>query len=115
MKKILIGLFFLSLISPVFAGNVNRDDLQEIPGPPPLPEPSESGESMPEPEVTIIRRGDATVEEYRVNGALYMIKVTPGVGKPYYLVDRDGDGLMDSRVNDIHSNMIIPEWVLFSW
>ena len=45
-----------------------------------------------EPEVTIRQEGDRTVEEYRVNGFLYAIKVTPKTGAPYYLVAVDEDG-----------------------
>ena len=30
-----------------------------------------------EPEVTIVKRGEDTVTEYRLRGKLYMVKVTP--------------------------------------
>ena len=43
-----------------------------------------------EPDVTIRQEGDRTVEEYRVNGFLYAVKITPKVGKPYFLVRADG-------------------------
>lgn len=43
-------------------------------------------------EVTITKKQDTTIEEYRVGGRLYMIKVTPKHGKPYYLIDQQGDG-----------------------
>jgi Protein of unknown function (DUF2782). len=36
----------------------------------------------PEPDVTIRQEGDRTVQEYRVNGFLYAIKVIPKHGKP---------------------------------
>ena len=36
-----------------------------------------------DPEVTIRQEGDRTVEEYRVNGFLYAIKVIPNSGAPY--------------------------------
>ncbi len=68
-----------------------------------------------EPEVTIIQREDATVEEYRLNGRLYSVKVTPKVGKPYYFVDRDGDGVMESRMSDLYNPFRVPQWVIFSW
>jgi hypothetical protein len=38
-----------------------------------------------EPEVTITKQAEQTVEEYRANGRLYMIKITPKMA-PYYLV-----------------------------
>ena len=43
-----------------------------------------------EPQITITKRGNDQVEEHRVNGKLYMMKVTPNHGVPYYLVDDDG-------------------------
>ena len=42
-------------------------------------------ESDIEPAVTLRERENRTVEEYRVNGNLYMVKITPSVGAPYYL------------------------------
>ncbi len=87
---------------------------EPVPQPPVLPEPMESGQPI-EPDVTIIQRDDATIEEYRHNGRLYMVKVTPSVGKPYYLVDRDGDGQMEARMSEIYDDMVIPQWVIFSW
>lgn len=68
-----------------------------------------------EPEVTIIQRDDAIIEEYRVGGQLYMIKVTPKKGIPYYLVDTDGDGRLDSRRSDLAEDLMIPGWTLFRW
>ena len=54
-----------------------------------MPDPLETGENI-EPEVTIIRKEDAVIEEYRLNGQLYMVKVTPAFGPVYYLKDIDG-------------------------
>ena len=45
-----------------------------------------------EPQVTIRKREGSTVEEYRINGRLYKIIVTPEHGVPYTLVDQQGDG-----------------------
>lgn len=86
------------------------------PAPPP-PAPTGSEEDL-QPEVTIIQRQDRTVEEYRVNGQLYMIKVTPKRGRPYFLVDSDGNGNFDmQRVAgpDLEPRMLIPSWVLLRW
>lgn len=66
-----------------------------------------------EPDVTIRQDGDRTVEEYRVNGFLYAIKVTPKGGKPYFLVRADGsDG---NFVRSDSPDMLIPAWEIFSW
>ena len=82
--------------------------------PPEIPESIQSGEAI-EPEVTIIRQEESVVEEYRVNGNLYMIKVTPSAGPAYYLIDQDGDGRLESRSNRLSSVDAVPQWVLFSW
>lgn len=72
-------------------------------------EPESSGE------VTI--QGDKTdiVEELRVNGRLYAIRVSPKHGVPYYLVDSDGDGNLETRKNDTDSDLLIPAWVIKKW
>ncbi|WP_439860262.1 DUF2782 domain-containing protein [Pseudomonas sp. MBLB4136] len=66
-----------------------------------------------DPDVTIRQEGDKTIEEYRVNGFLYAIKVTPKGGKPYFLVRADGsDG---NFVRSDHPDMLIPAWEIFKW
>jgi hypothetical protein len=88
--------------------------LEELPEPPPPPDPVVSGEPL-EPDVTIIEGEKETIEEYRINGQLYMIKVIPDVGPSYYLMDSDGDGRLESRMSDLYSDYVIPKWVIFSW
>ena len=68
-----------------------------------------------EPEVTIIKRDDQTIEEYRVKGQLYMIKVVPVVGPPYYLIDSTGDGSLNMRRNDLDPGLVVPSWMIFRW
>ena len=68
-----------------------------------------------EPEVTIIPGEDKTIEEYSINGQVYMIKVTPKKGPPYYLIDTDGDGSLDSSPSEIEPKLLVPSWILFRW
>ena len=82
--------------------------------PPPLPERLESGETI-EPEINIIQHEDKTVEEYRLAGKLYAIKVTPVVGPAYYLMDTDGDGSLETTQFELSSGLLVPNWVLFEW
>ncbi len=89
-------------------------NLEPVPDVPPPPARVQSGEPL-EPDVRIIRKKDATIEEYRINGNLYMIKVVPVVGPPYYLLDQDGDGRMETNMSELRENYVIPQWVLFSW
>lgn len=73
-------------------------------------------QNVPAPEVTIRQRGDqGSIEEYRAGGVLYMVKVNPAKGAPYYLVDTDGDGNLETRYNDLQGGLLIPAWVLLRW
>ena len=101
------------LIGPAAAW-AQEDEVAPVPEPPEIPDPLQSGQPI-EPEVTIIRRDDAVIEEYRVNGRMYMVKITPKIGKPYYLVDQDGDGRLESRMGRISDDFVVPQWVIFSW
>ncbi len=66
-----------------------------------------------DPDVTIRQDGDRTIQEYRVNGFLYAIKVIPKNGKPYFLVRADGSDGNFVRSDD--PDMLIPSWKIFSW
>jgi hypothetical protein len=116
IMKILIYVFALGLClgGQVFAENLIEEEFSDAPLPPDLPDPLESGQPI-EPQVSIIRRDDAIIEEYRLNGRMYMAKITPKIGKPYYLVDKDGDGQMEARMSVIYDDFVVPQWVLFSW
>jgi hypothetical protein len=73
------------------------EPLQEVPPPPVV----QDGAAVDEPEVTIIQKDGETIEEYRINGELYMMKITPKNGVPYYLQKEDqhvaGQGSMVHR------------------
>ena len=106
---------FLMVAAGLFQTSLAQEGLQEVPeAAPPPPAPIEDGQAL-EPDVTIVQRKDATVEEYRLNGRLYMVKVIPFIGKPYFLMDNDGDGLMESRISDLQRDPLVPQWVIFSW
>ena len=97
---------FVLLPAPALA----QEDLSK---PPPIPEESEdyrplapeSQEDIPippkvqqeqiDPTVRIIEEEDRMIEEYSSNGKVYMVKVTPKKGIPYYYIDTDGDGKLE--------------------
>lgn len=81
---------------------------------PALPEEVDDSRNIPQPEVRIIRKKDSVIEEYRVNGRLRYVKITPSVGRPYYMVDTNGDGMLDMRENDL-DNPPINQWILLQW
>ncbi len=68
-----------------------------------------------EPAVTLREHENRVVEEYRVNNQLYMMKITPRVGAPYYLVDQDGSGDMAWHRGARRFEKQAPQWVLLSW
>ncbi|MBK1701654.1 DUF2782 domain-containing protein [Thiococcus pfennigii] len=99
----------------LFAAAALADDdlMQEYLSAPALPPASLTDDAV-EPEVTIIERGQDVIYEYRVRGQLYMAKIIPVAGPPYYLLDTDGDGALDTR-DDQPWNMATQQWLLFDW
>jgi len=78
-----------------------QEDLEKPPEIPPIdaeekPLPPKVQEEQVEPTVTIREEEEGRVEEYSVNGKVYMVKVTPKVGLPYYYIDTDGDGSLET-------------------
>jgi hypothetical protein len=67
------------------------------------------------PQVRVQDYANRTVEEYSVNNNVYMIKITPNAGAPYYLVDSDGSGDMEWNRGQPGRDMEVPQWALFSW
>lgn len=100
----------LLLTSAAFAADKTPplQPLPDIPPPPGMVDPEL------EPQITIKQRGDDRVEEFRVKGRLYMIKVTPPHGKPYYLIDQRGDGQM-RKYDDLSPNFQVPLWVIHTF
>jgi hypothetical protein len=84
----------------------------DAPPPPPPPPDKAEASSVPAPdeEVRITTQGTEIHEEHRVNGKLYMIKVTPAKGKPYYLIDREGSGQF--KRSEFESDIAVPMWVI---
>lgn len=68
-----------------------------------------------EPSIKIESYENRTTEEYSVNNNVYMIKITPTVGAPYYLVDPDGTGDMEWKRETDDKYMAPPRWTLHSW
>ncbi len=108
-------LLSIMLAFPVFAADDKPPQLEPLPeAPDPIP-PAKSGEVL-EPDITIIRKEKKTIQEYRRGGKLFMIKVIPDIGPPYYFLDRDGDGKMDVRRDDLdRGESNINMWKIFEW
>lgn len=67
-----------------------------------------------EPSITIRNKGRERVEEYRIKGKLYMLKVTPPKGKPYFLVDQLGRGEF-TRNDGAAPPAAVPQWVILGF
>jgi len=102
--------YLLLIAAAAHAQNAPPPVLEPLPEAAPPP-PNLSDDAAAESEVTIQQQGEDTYEEYRVNGQLYMIKVTPKSGVPYYLVDTAGTGNF-ARQDGLGADTRPPMWVI---
>lgn len=102
--SVLLLTLMLGAATAVAAPPARPPGLQPVPDGPPGP-----GDV---PEITIKPSSQGgRVVEYRANGRLYMLKVIPRAGKPYYLIDQKGDGQF-ARQDGLDSGMRPPMWVV---
>ena len=99
-----------------------QDDLEKPPPIPPestedVPIPPKVQEEQIEPTVTIREEEERLIEEYRMNGRLYMVKVTPiEGGVPYYYIDTNGDGQLELDPDQQALNPVQPVyWKVLEW
>lgn len=122
MLPTLLRTFVFSLMLALFSMVANADQHDKksanVPEPPPMPAdpdefiPGTDGSGEIKADVTIIRKKDQTIEEYRVNGKLHMVRITPTKGKPYYLLyPKNGGSPVRKDLDDIQT----PYWKLFEW
>lgn len=118
MACLFLVLASVSLSVPLRA----QDDLEKPPPIPPestedVPIPPKVQEEQIEPTVTIREEEERLIEEYRMNGRLYMVKVTPKKGGvPYYYVDTDGDGKLELDADQQALNPVQPvHWKIIEW
>jgi hypothetical protein len=117
LAPLLPGMLLVCAWMPLLA----QEDLER---PPPIP--AENAQEMPippkvqdeqiEPTVTIREEEDRLIEEYKMNGRVYMVKITPKVGVPYYYIDTDGDGQLELDVARQALNPVQPVyWKIKEW
>jgi hypothetical protein len=105
-------LFFIAFCLPILVLAAEKPpQLEPLPEPPPAPN-GYTEDADVEPQITITKRGEDTVEEYRINNELYQMKVTPPHGIPYYLVKESKNGGW-ARMDGPSETLAIPQWVLF--
>jgi hypothetical protein len=100
---VLLLALLLSGLAVAAAPSDRPPELKPVPDGPPGPDDV--------PPVTIKPSNQGRVVEYRANGKLYMLKVIPKVGKPYFLIDQRGDGTF-ARQESLDSGMRPPMWVI---
>jgi len=126
---ILLALFAIAPLVRAADSSDSSGALPDAPPPPPPPPASAPGTKAPnlpapsvgngdqrslQPQVTIIQRKHTKIEEYRIHGRLKYVKITPDKGAPYYLIDTNGDGMLDTRSDNL-KNPPINQWILFQW
>lgn len=105
-RLVVIGV--LCIAAPLWAAAPdNAELLEEVPSPPKVIE----GQPLDKPTITKRKDGENQLEEYSLNGEVYMVKVTPPSGKPYYLHkdDRNGAWVNDGPI----APSSVPTWILF--
>ena len=71
--------------------------------------PAEDPPPFRGPDVTLIETEERTIQEFRQNGVLVFVKITPKNGKPYYLAPRDPTKGWDDLER---AETLVPRWVL---
>lgn len=113
--RLCIAPFALAACAGAFAQSAPRplppgsQPLEDLPPPPVV-----KADPALEPQVTVRREEGRTVEEYRIRGRLYMMRVVPAHGRPYLLVDAKGDGTFRSQDN-LDAGLRVPQWVLLEF
>lgn len=117
MRRIVVALSLSFALTASAQSNQPKDlrPLPEVPEPPELALPApgaDQEDASLEPQITITNRGEDKVEEYRLNGRLYMIKIIPRIGLPYYLIDNYGDGTFATGTGSLDQHIRPPMWVI---
>lgn len=100
----------LTLLTLLAAGSVFAAPAAPLP-PDLKPVPDGAPNPGDAPPVTIKPSGVGRVEEYRTHGRVYMLKITPKVGKPYYLIDQKGEGFFTRR-DTLEGGLQPPMWTV---
>ena len=98
---------------------------EDLAKPPPIPPETEEDVPIPpkvqdeqiQPTVTIREEEGRRIEEYRRNGQVYMVRVTPKEGGiSYYYIDTDGDGKLELDPDQQAMNPVQPvHWKIKEW
>lgn len=104
----------LALVLTVSFSAIGADPQGPPPGAQPVPDGAPTAKDIAEPQITIRNKGTHREEEYRLHGKLYMVKIIPPKGKPYYLVDNVGNGKF-LRYEGPAVPTAVPMWVIHTF
>ena len=116
-----VGLLTILVMSLISVPLLAQEDLESPPPIPPadardVPIPPKVQNEQLEPTVTIREEEERLIEEYRMNGQVYMVKITPKGGIPYYYIDSDGDGQLELDMDKQALNPVQPVyWKIKEW
>ncbi len=99
----------VNLLSNAWA-EVEQQLKVEPPLPPNMLSNSDSIETL-EPTVTVYSEADREIEEYRLRGRLFAMRVKVKQAPSYWLIDLDGSGRMVPG-QGIGTSISMPQWVL---
>ncbi len=78
--------------------------------------PTLAPEAKTGPKAQIKAPKGSHIEEYKVDGKVYMVKVIPPKPfPPYYLVDKGGTGRFTEVPQTAAEHLSVPHWVIFRW
>ena len=81
-----------------------------------VPIPPKVRQEQIEPTVRIIEEEDRRIEEYRRDGQVYMVRIVPNKGVPYYYIDTNGDGRLELDEDQRARNPVQPVyWKVKEW
>lgn len=120
---------FVGALALVLAGGAfAQSHKAEVPPPPDIndpgvrPAPASSIPALPSmrdpagdtaPTVTVHKQGTDTVQEYRHNGQIYMIRIIPEHGVTQTFIDTNGDGKLEP---DQRKSKVAPVYfTLYQW
>jgi len=117
MRTALATLAIALMSLPVAAQSVARErpagtvPLDEVPPPPQI------AQVDPALETQVTTRTDdegQTVQEYRVNGKVFMERITPRNGRPYVIMHDRGDNTFTRQDNTL-DRLRVPQWTLWEF
>ena len=119
MRNVLVGVVAVFAVSLALTAAAQQTPAKLEPLPEAAPAPPEIAndaelQAALQAQVKQLQRENQTVEEYRSNGRLRFVRVTPQHGRSYYLIADAANGGFVRR-DSLDSGLKVPMWVLFSF